>query len=130
MRPDDTRENCGFRIVNGLRFGRCEPCGAFSGPERNPFRFGISVIGYLIVAPNRQQFHVAVVHDAEFGLERIDDSLQIARIVDAQAQIDGRALDQVDFLSVLAEYRKNIGEPFFQHERKILGTDRNRPDGL
>ena len=89
--------------------------------QKDPFRFGISVIGYLIVAPNRQQFHVAVVHDAEFGLERIDDSLQIARIVDAQAQIDGRALDQVDFLSVLAEYRKNIGEPFFQHERKSLG---------
>ena len=55
--------------------------------QKDPFRFGISVIGYLIVAPNRQQFHVAVVHDAEFGLERIDDSLQIARIVDAQAQI-------------------------------------------
>lgn len=68
----------------------------------------------------------AIVHDAEFGLERIDDSLQIARIVDAQAQIDGRALDQVDFLSVLAEYRKNIGEPFLQHERKILGADRNQ----
>ena len=59
-------------------------------------------------------------------MQRIDDGLQVARIVDAQAQIDGRTLDEVDFLPVAGENGENVGKPLFEHEREVARSHGNQ----